>query len=126
MKLKKAITDRLASAHQNVKNETCTVGYMLREFNARVYKPQRLLSISFEEEEKRALAGWRSFDNALRVATLDSIEDLGEHVLSPQAFRENVKDCVIFMSDQAPRGNSRRSACFQCMGSGSSSSLFTS
>ena len=54
MKLKKAITDRLAPPHQNVKNEIYTVGHMLREFNARVYTPQRLLSISFAEKKKSA------------------------------------------------------------------------
>ena len=85
---------------------------MLDEFNARAYKPQRFLSIPLEEEEKRVLSGWRSFDNAVRVATLDPVGELGQYVLNPQIFRDQVKNLVILMSDQAPRGNNHQSASF--------------
>ena len=67
MRLGKAIKKRLASASENVKTEAYTVNYMLHDFKARVYKPQRLLSIPLAEEERRALAGWKSFDNTLMI-----------------------------------------------------------
>ena len=37
-------------------------------FDARLYKPQRLVSLSYEEEEKRALEGWWWFDWMLNLA----------------------------------------------------------
>ena len=100
-KLHAAIKKRLQACEKLVKNVEYTVQYMLDEFDARVYKPQRLLSIPLEEEERRALAGWQAFDDALRMATLDDVEELDTHVFDGQAFRDNVKDLVIFMSDQA-------------------------
>eukprot|EP00959_Pyramimonas_sp_CCMP1952_P375316 7860681-Pyramimonas_sp.AAC.1 len=71
-------------------------------YGIRLFKPQRLLSISLEEEEKRALHGWWSFDEALRLACVDPVSDLDDHVADPQGFRDSVEDLVIFMSDQVP------------------------
>ena len=59
--------------HQCLKNYS--VNYMVEKFC----------------EEENMFAGWRSFDNVLMVATLDSIEELGDHVISPQAFSDTVK-----------------------------------
>ena len=68
----------------------------------RLYKPQRLLSISLEEEQRRALSGWHSFDEAVRLACFDPLDQLTDFCPNPQAFRDQVSDLVIFMSDQVP------------------------
>ena len=68
----------------------------------RLYKPQRLLSISLEEEQRRALSGWHSFDEALRLACFDDLAQLQDFCPHPQDFRNKVSDLVIFMSDQVP------------------------
>ena len=38
------------------------VNYMLNEWGARLLKPQRLMRIDVDEDEKRVLDGWRLFD----------------------------------------------------------------
>ena len=97
-----AIHQRLKAHAKSEKNIMYTEDHMRQRFKARLYKPQRLLSISLEEEEKRALAGWWSFDEALRIAVFDDKEVLQDFVPDPEAFREQVRDLVIFMSDQVP------------------------
>jgi hypothetical protein len=39
-----------------------TIHYMMKATKARYLKPQRLISLSYREEEERALAGWWAFD----------------------------------------------------------------
>ena len=81
---------------------TYTAEFIKDLYGIRLYKPQRLLSISLEEEEKRALQGWWSFDEAFRIAAVSPVSQLEDLVADPQGFRENVENLVIFMSDQVP------------------------
>ena len=60
-KLLRAIEKRLAGHRKNSKNEDMTLNQMLHHFNARLCKPQRLVSLTYEEEERRALRSWNRF-----------------------------------------------------------------
>ena len=111
-KLLRAIEKRLAGNRKNSKNEDMTVNQMLHHFNARLCKPQRLVSLTYEEEERRALRSWNRFDWKLNVACFRPLEELANLVRDPQGFREHVRDLIIFMNDQIPiwmRAGSRRS-----------------
>ena len=68
---------------------------MLNHFNARLMKPQRFVSLSFEEEERRCCRTWWRFDEKLHLACFKEIAELGAWVKEPQKFRENVKHLVI-------------------------------
>ena len=57
---------KLLSAHAESNGNT--IDYVCKDFDARLYKPQRLVSLSYEEEEKRALEGWWWFDWMLNLA----------------------------------------------------------
>ena len=46
---------------KSLKNEDLTLSQMLHNFNARLSKPQRLVSLTYEEEERRALRSWNRF-----------------------------------------------------------------
>ena len=70
--------------------------------NATLHKPQRLVSLTYEEEERRALRSWHRFDWKLNLACFRPLEELAEVVRDPEAFRTNVRDLVIFMNDQIP------------------------
>ena len=67
-KEQKAIAQRLTKLAQSPKAIEYTIDYMCKDFDARLYKPQRLVSLSYEEEEKRALEGWWWFDWMLNLA----------------------------------------------------------
>ena len=67
-KLMIAIRKRQDSHENSDKNSEYTLNQMLKEFNARLYKPQRLVSLTYEEEERRALRTWRRFDWNLYLA----------------------------------------------------------
>ena len=97
-----AITRRLRALEKSPKNVEYTLKYMLREFGARLYKPQRLVSISYEEEERRALRGWYRFDWMLNLACFRPLNELSLRVKNAEEFRAHVKDLCIFMSDQIP------------------------
>ena len=101
-KLLRAIEKRLAGHRKNSRNEDMTLNQMLHHFNARLCKPQRLVSLTYEEEERRALRSWNRFDWKLNVACFRPLEELANLVRDPKGFRENVRDLVIYMNDQIP------------------------
>ena len=74
----------------------------MSEWNARLFRPQRLVSLTYDEEERRALRGWFRFDHKLNLACFRPLEELAELVKDPEMFRECVRDLVIFMNDQIP------------------------
>ena len=57
-----AIEKRLASHGKSSRNCDLALSQMLNHFNARLFKPQRLVSLTYEEEERRALRSWHRFD----------------------------------------------------------------
>ena len=71
-----AIEKRLQSHEKSEKNCEYTLTQMLNHFNARLFKPQRLVSLTYEEEERRALRSWMRFDWILHVACFRPVEDL--------------------------------------------------
>ena len=84
------------------RNETYTVTQLLVYMNAKLHFPQRLVSLTYDEEERRCLRGWWRFDWKLILACFRSVEELGALVRKPQLFRDEVRQLVIFMSDQIP------------------------
>ena len=101
-KLMNAIKKRLGSQEKSDKNCLFTLSQMLHHFNARLFKPQRLVSLTYEEEERRALRSWHRFDWKLNLACFRPLEELACVVKDPEMFRACVKDLVIFMNDQIP------------------------
>ena len=94
--LKEAIERRLEAHERSEKNNDYTLMQMLAYFNARLFKPQRLVSLTYEEEERRALRSWHRFDHKLNLACFRPLKELAAVVKDPQAFRDNVRDLVIF------------------------------
>ena len=52
-----AIEKRLEAMKRSEKNVAFTLEQILKFVNGRLYKPQRLVSLTYEEEERRALMG---------------------------------------------------------------------
>ena len=66
------------------------------------FKPQRLVSLSYEEEERRALRSWFRFDWKLNLSCFRPVEELEKVVKDAKKFRKHVGDLIIFMNDQIP------------------------
>ena len=49
-------------------------------------EPQRLVSLTYEEEERRALRSWHRFDWKLNLACFRPLEELADSVKDPQAL----------------------------------------
>ena len=98
----KAIEQRLEAMQREERNVDYTIEQMLHHMNARLYKPQRMVSLTYEEEERRALRGWWRFDHKLNLACFRLVEELFALVRKPEMFREKVRELVIFMNDQIP------------------------
>ena len=97
-----AIHKRLEAIARSERNEKATLDQLLRFMNARLMKPQRLVSLTFEEEERRALRGWWRFDWKLNLACFRPLEELSALVRKPKLFRQRVRELVIFSNDQIP------------------------
>ena len=97
-----AIAKRQEAHEKGARNCEFTLSQMLHHFNAKLFKPQRLVSLTYDEEERRALRSWHRFDWKLNLACFRPLEELAEVVRGPEAFRTNVRDLVIFMNDQIP------------------------
>ena len=82
-KLLSAIDKRLAAMRKCSKKNEYTLRQMLNHFNARLMKPQRMVSLSFEEEERRCCRTWWRFDEKLHLACFKKIEELAEWVNDP-------------------------------------------
>ena len=67
-------------------------------------KPQRQVSISLEEECRRAHQTWRSWDYMLWVAASKDLELLKAYIIDPVAWRQQIDggDLVLGWSDQVP------------------------
>ena len=75
----------------------------IRRFcEARILKPQRLVSLTLEQERFRCEQTWKLLDKRIHLAAFGSIEQLVEHVGQPERFAESRKQCVLLQSDQVP------------------------
>ena len=72
------------------------------ECGATLLKPQRLLNLTYEEEEARLIATWQDFDYRMYNMCFGDLSWLNEQVHDPALFRENIKNTVISFSDQVP------------------------
>ena len=88
----RAIEKRLEAHEKSEKNEDYTVKQLLHCMNARLFRPQRLVSLSFEEEERRCLRSWWRIDWKLQQSCFGPLESLSALVRNPQLFRDNVRD----------------------------------
>ena len=94
-KCMRAIEKRLATHAKSSKNEDLTLRQMLHHFNARLAKPQRLVSLTYEEEERRALRSWNRFDFKLHQACFMPVEELANVVRDPEGFRREARNYIF-------------------------------
>ena len=85
-KLSIAIAKRQEAHVKNERNRDFTLKHMLHHVNARLLKPQRLVSLTYEEEERRALRSWHRFDWKLNLACFRPLEELADLVKDPEAL----------------------------------------
>ena len=97
-----AIEERLEANRRCPKDFEFTLRQILDHLNARLLKPQRLVSLSYEEEERRRLRTWWRFDEKLHLACFKPLEELAEWVTDPEKSREHVRELIIWMNDQIP------------------------
>ncbi len=91
-KTRRAIEQRQRAHRKSLANAEYTKEHMVRLFGARLLKPQRLSSLSLGEEQKRCHESWHMFDCALQLACFSSLPELGEHVLQPEQFRDDLDE----------------------------------
>ena len=102
IKLLDACKKKRDKMHDKQKNQEKTVEQMQKLFGCRLLKPQRLCSMSLDEEAERVCETWYLFDFVMWLAAFADIEELAEHIIDPVEFRKNIKATVICMSDQMP------------------------
>ena len=84
----RAIESRVQKRIRAPKVDEYTTKYMLKEWGARLLRPQRLVSIDAKEDERRCLGTWGLFDWVMRLAAFEPENTLGEEVRDPEAFRK--------------------------------------
>ncbi len=84
--LLQAIGKRFAAHRKNRKNTEYAKDFLCKVLGAKLIKPQRLVSVSVEEEERRCHLSWQFFDNVMRIAAFGSREELAEMVNSPESL----------------------------------------
>ena len=82
-----AIEKRLRAHETSERNCDYTLRQMRLYFNAKLHKPQRLVSLTYEEEERRALRSCHRFDWKLNLACFRPLEELADVVRDPQALQ---------------------------------------
>ena len=78
-------------------------GYRLSSVcGARLLKPQRLLTLTLDEEKKRVFESWKDWDRKQWEMCFGDLSWLEKHVADPKTFRRNIKKTVLKWSDQIP------------------------
>ena len=96
---------RLEANRRCPQNNDYTLRQLLDHVNARLMKPQRLVSLSYEEEaECICLRAWWRFDEELHLACVKPLQELAEWVKDPEKFREHVGELIICRDGQIPCG----------------------
>ena len=107
-KKKKAAAERALEATssenpQSAKNRAYRSNEIMRFAGARLLKPQRLVSLTADEEKRRAQATWRAFDAKIHAVSFGDEATLSENGIgNPKQFLENRHECVLTFSDQVP------------------------
>ena len=65
-------------------------------------KPQRMLTLSLKEEERRVIETWKDWDHKMHQICFGTLSFLEKHVFDPKLFREHIKETVLCFSDQIP------------------------
>ena len=87
----------------STKNREYRSKEIMRFAEARILKPQRLVSLTAAEEKRRAQATWRAFDTKIHAVSFGDEATLSEHGIgNPAQFIENRHECVMTFSDQVP------------------------
>ena len=87
---------------RQMKNYEYTLRQLLLHLNATLFKPQRLVSLTYQEEERRAVRSWHRLDWKLNLICFRPLEELAQVVKDPEAVRKNARNTVMFMNDQIP------------------------
>ena len=75
---------------------------LMRNVGGSLFKPQRVTTLTMEEERIRCLATWHHFDHMLSLGAFGGEEELKAHVSNQKAWIENVENTTILFSDQVP------------------------
>ncbi len=88
----------------NIRSENIeyTKDAMCKDFQAKLLKPQRLVSLSYDEEARRCQLSFQLLDYAMGVVAFADAERLDEVAVAPRIVIENRDKTVIVMSDQIP------------------------
>ena len=70
--------------------------------DARLLKPQRLLTLTLDEEKKRVFESWKDWDRKQWEMCFGDKAWLEKHVVDPETFKRNIKQTVLKWSDQIP------------------------
>ena len=69
---------------------------------ARLLKPQRMLSLTLDEEMHRVFETWKDWDWKLYMVCFGPMSWLEKQVCDATAFRKNLRNLVLSFSDQVP------------------------
>jgi hypothetical protein len=69
---------------------------------ARLLKPQRVSTLTLQEEQVRTELTLQNFDHQLWLCAFADLEELQQHVADPVAFAASRENLVIGFSDQIP------------------------
>ena len=75
---------------------------LVHELGAKLLKPQRLVSLSLQEERRRVECSWQAFDFRVHRAAFGDLSFLEQSVMEPKSFRDNLGSTVLCFSDQIP------------------------
>ena len=75
---------------------------LMRATECRFLKPQRMLSLTWEEERLRCQCTWQQYDRFLREVAFGDHEVLQHRVVDVKGFMRRRQQCVLGFSDQVP------------------------
>ena len=75
----------------------------LMEFcGVRYLKPQRMLQLSYQEEQIRCRLTWMQFDKRMWDLAFGGVNVLKKYVVDANTMLKRIEDCVMCFSDQVP------------------------
>lgn len=90
----------LIESKQRAREKFATV--LMRATRCRFLKPQRVVQLSLEEEQKRAEATWKCYDMALHDVAFGTEKKRAEMFASPEQALKHSSECSLLFSDEVP------------------------
>ena len=93
---------RLASHKRDAHNREKSADQMQRLFNARLLKPQRLVSMTTEQEAQKIYDTWHHHDAIQQIAAFGTPEELSVFIVKVDEWIQHRKTIAKVFSDQMP------------------------